>query len=239
MIPNKAITKKEFNHLITYQKLVSGGEATICESDTPLSVYKLFSKRQKPIAMPKNKIEKIRDLYDMHVQHAVQPLCTISLNDIIVGYEMTSDVGLEKAKLEFLPPEEKIYFLTKTKEILEYFSSLGIIYGDIEPRNILFNRDTGDIRFCDMDNISLNGHPMDLLPSDVLLYDAARPLDKSIHPYMHNLMTLKSLHLDTYWTSRSELRQYFKRPAIKTVESMQDPEFFNNEYIIQHIKKLK
>ena len=33
------------------------------------------------------------------------------------------------------------------KEILEYYSSIGIIYGDVEPRNILFDRNTGDIKF--------------------------------------------------------------------------------------------
>ena len=42
MIPNKEITRSQFYELVDYQKLTSGGEATICESDTPFSVYKLF-----------------------------------------------------------------------------------------------------------------------------------------------------------------------------------------------------
>lgn len=239
MIPNKEITQNQFHNLVTYQKLTSGGEATICETDNPYSLYKIFSFVDKPKPMNENKVKKISQLYEMKVEHSIQPLSTISLNDIIIGYEMTTDFGLEKSQLQFLPPEEQKYFLTKTKEILEYFSSLGIIYGDIEPRNILFNRETGEIRFCDMDNISLNGLPMDLTPSNVDVYTTYRPIDQGLHPYMHNIMTLKTLGLDSYWATKRELKQYFKRPAIKTVTSMKNPADFNNEYIIQYIKKLK
>ena len=237
MIPNKAITRSQFYDLVDYQKLTSGGEATICEGDTPFSVYKLFYHCSTPVAMPENKIKKISRLYDMQLKHSVQPLCTVSLDDVIVGYEMTSDVDLTKTQLCFLPFEEKKYFLEKTKEILEYFSSLGIIYGDVEPRNILFDRNTGRIEFCDMDNIAIGDLPMDLLPNHVVDYNVSRPIDQNLHPYMHNLMTLKSLGIDTYWASRRELRTHFKRPAIRTIKSMKDPSNFNNEYIIQYLKK--
>ena len=237
MIPNKEITRSQFYELVDYQKLYAGGEATICESDTPFSVYKLFYHCSTPVAMPPNKVKKISRLYDEQVDYSVHPLCTVSLDDVIVGYEMTSDIDLNKAQINFLPDEEKKYFLTKTKEILEYFSSLGIIYGDVEPRNILFDRNTGRIEFCDMDNIAWDDLPMDLLPSHVQDYNASRPIDKNLHPYMHNIMTLKSLGLDTYWATRRELRSHFKRPAIKTIKSMKDPANFNNEYIVQYLKK--
>ncbi len=237
MIPNKPITRDEFYRLVDYQKLSFGGEATICEADTPYSVYKFFYHCSTPVAMPENKVKKISRLYDMKVDHSVQPLCTISLDDIIVGYEMTSDIDLSKADIYFLPPEEKLYFLNKTKEILEYFSSLGIIYGDVAARNILFDRNTGRIEFCDMDNIALDELPMDLLPSYVIDYNTSRPIDRNLHPYMHNLMTMKEYGIDTYWTSRRELRQHFKRPALKTIKSMKDPKDFNNEYIVQYLKK--
>lgn len=111
---------------------------------------------------------------------------------------MSSDVGLSKTETYFLDPQEKLYFLNKTKETLEHFTSLEIIYGDIEPHNILFNRENGDIQFCDMDNIALNGIPMDVLPNGVLEYSASRPIDKNIHPYMHNIMTLRAYGYDTY-----------------------------------------
>ena len=237
MIPNKAITRSQFYELVDYQKLTSGGEATICESDTPFSVYKLFYHCSTPVAMPENKVKKIQMLYDMQPLHSVTPLCTVSLDDVIVGYEMTSDVGLTKAQIGFLPFEEKKYFLEKTKEILEYFSSLGIIYGDVEPRNILFDRNTGRIEFCDMDNIVIGNLPMDLLPSSVIDYNTSHPIDPNLHPYMHNLMTLKSFGIDTYWATRKELRTHFKRPARKTIKTMKNPADFNNEYIVQYLKK--
>lgn len=237
MIPNKQITRSEFYRLIDYQKLYSGGEATICESDTPFSVYKLFYQSSTPVAMPQNKIKKIQLLYDMQPLHSVTPLCTISLEDVIVGYEMTSDIDLNKAQITFLPFEEKKYFLEKTKEILEYFSSIGVIYGDVEPRNILFDRNTGRIEFCDMDNIAIDNLPMDLLPNNVLDYNSTRPIDQNLHPYMHNLMTLKSFGIDTYWATKKELKSHFKKTAIKTIKSMKDPANFNNEYIIQYLKK--
>lgn len=88
-----------------------------------------------------------------------------------------------------------------------------------------------------MDNIAIGDLPMDLLPSHVQEYNASRPIDQNLHPYMHNLMTLKSFGIDTYWATRKELRSHFKRRAIKTIKSMKEPKHFNNEYIVQYLKK--
>ena len=239
MIPNKKITEDEYHDLITWRKLTYGGEAIICESDNPYSLYKIFSTFDKPKPMGENKEKKIELLHELKPEYAIQPISTISLNDVIIGYEMTTDFGLESYKPYQLSPEELKYFLTKTKDILEYFTSLGIIYGDIEPRNILFDRQTGDIKFCDMDNISINGIPMDKLPFNLQFYEAHTPVDSSVHPFMHNIMTLRSLGLDLYWANRFDIRKQFKRPAVKIIQSMSKPENFNSEYIVQYMKKLK
>lgn len=239
MIPNKKITEDEFHDLITWRKLTHGGEGFICESDNPYSLYKIFSHLDKPKPMGENKEKKIELLHELKPDFSIQPISTISLNDVIIGYEMTTDFGLETYKPYQLSPEELKYFLTKTKDILEYFSSLGIIYGDVEPRNILFDRNTGDIKFCDMDNISINNLPIDTMPFNLQFYEANRQIDSSVHPFMHNIMTLRALGLDLYWASIFDLRKQFKRPAIKTVRSMSKPKEFNNEYIVQYMKKLK
>ena len=69
MIPNKQITRSQFYELVDYQKLTSGGEATICESDTPFSVYKLFYHCSTPVAMPENKVKKIQMLRKKHLMY--------------------------------------------------------------------------------------------------------------------------------------------------------------------------
>ena len=40
MIPNKEISKSNFLYAITYQKRIKGGEATICETNNPNTLYK-------------------------------------------------------------------------------------------------------------------------------------------------------------------------------------------------------
>lgn len=237
MIPNKEISRSDFLYKITYQRLARGGEASICETDNPYSLYKFFTLSDKVKPMSKNKLEKLSRLYELTPQHAIKPISTISLNDVIIGYEMETDPDLKTYMPCQLYPEELKYFLTKSKDILEYFQTLNIIYGDIDPRNILFDRNTGEIKFCDMDNISLDNLPMDLIPSEVEFYETVRPLDFGIHPFAHNKMTLRALDIDTYWASKKQLSKHFTRPAIKIVESMQDPSNFNNKYLVQYFKK--
>ena len=118
MIPNKKITMDEYHDLITWRKLTYGGEAIICESDNPYSLYKIFSTFDKPKPMGENKEKKIELLHELKPEYAIQPISTISLNDIIIGYEMTTNPNLKKTSFDSLSTEEKKYFLTKTKEIL-------------------------------------------------------------------------------------------------------------------------
>ena len=238
MIPNKNITEKEFKQIYNYQRISYGGEAVICESDDPYTLYKIFNHYGKPKKMSTNKLKKIELLYGLKPKNSIEPISTISLNDVIIGYEMTTDFGLETYKTYELSPEELKYFLTETKRILEYYSSLGIIYGDVEPRNILFDRETGEIKFCDMDNIAFGSLPMDILPFHLEYYGSQRKIDYTVHPYMHNLMTMKALDLNIYGPDKLSLRRTLKRPGVKTVMSMSKPRDFNGEYIIPYVKKL-
>ena len=41
----------------------------------------------------------------------------------------------------------------------------------VNTRNILFNRDTGEVIFCDMDNIGINGIPIDTIPFNLQFYE--------------------------------------------------------------------
>ena len=86
MIPNKEISRSDFLYAITYQSLTSGGEATICQSSNPYSLYKFFTLSDRAKPMSQNKLEKISRLYELKPQQAINPISTISVNDIIIGY---------------------------------------------------------------------------------------------------------------------------------------------------------
>ena len=238
-MPNIKLTEKEVQHFMTYRKLFMGGEAIICESDQPYTLYKIFTNYSKILHMGENKEKKIIELYNRQLDHSVKPVSTISLNDVIIGYEMVNEYDLSSYKLFQLSKDELLYFLNKTKEILEYFENEGIIYGDMEPRNILFNKETGEIKFCDMDNIQIDDYKMDLIPSGLLEYKTMRGIDKGVHPYMHNKMTLSALGLDIFCSNKWELRKFLKKDGCNIVGSMKDINMFNSEYLLPHIKKYK
>ena len=238
-IPNIKLSEKEFKYLITECRVGFGGEATICEGSRDYTLYKLFSKFHEPKPMGENKEKKIIELYNRQIDYSVKPLSTVSVGDMIVGYEMLDEIDLENADLCLLPKEQLIYFLKETKRILEYFSNKGIIYADIEPRNILFNKESGRIIFCDMDNTQVDDLPIDLLPTSLLDYQLSRGIDNGVHSYMHNRMTLRAFDLDMFCSGNYALRREFKRPGRKIIESMKEPVNFKDEFIIEHIKKYK
>ena len=111
MIPNKKITMSDYNRMINYQKINFGGEATICESDNPYTVYKIFNKCGKPISMSKNKKKKLEILYNLKPENSTEIISTISLYDMIIGYEMINESDFDSFKLYQLNRDELLYFL--------------------------------------------------------------------------------------------------------------------------------
>ena len=89
-----------------------------------------------------------------------------------------------------------------------------------------------------MDNIAFGNLPMDVIPFNLQIYESGRKIDYNVHPYMHNIMTLRAMGLDSYWASKWDLRKALKRPGYKTVLSMSKPKDFNGEYILPYVKKL-
>lgn len=237
LIPNIVLNENELKNIITYGRFATGGEAVICKGNNPNTLYKIFEERGIPKPMGENKQKKIIELYNKQIDYAVKPLSTISLNNIIVGYEMTEDYDFKSYKTYELKKDELIYFLKETKKILEYFTNKEIIYGDLEPRNILFNKNTGEIKFCDMDNIHIKNYTFDKLPNPLIEYENMRGIDYGINPYMHNLMTLRAFDLDIYFNIMSSLRKLVNKKGRKILKSMINPLDFKDEYIVEHIKK--
>lgn len=235
-IPNIAITQEEIKRKIFYQKVGSGAEAVICESDRTDTVYKIFVQNGKIIEMSDNKFKKILKIYNMNLEHSVHPISTISLDDKIIGYEMSCDWDYSTCTFYELSLKEKVEFLKRSKKILEYFSQKEIVYGDLSMRNILINRHTGDIIFCDMDNIQIEELPIDIYSSELEYYTKERKIDTQTHAYMHNLMSLQAFDLDMFWSSKREILKNFKTPAFQIISSMKYPENFNGDYVIRHIR---
>lgn len=237
-IPNISLDEKQVNRILTMGRIVTGGEAVICRGDNPYTLYKIFDRHGKPKAMGDNKEKKVIELYNEQIDYSVKPISTISLGDMIIGYEMVDEYDFDCLKLYQLTSEELLHFLKETKKVLEYFTSKGIVYGDMEPRNILFNRYTGEVKFCDMDNVQIKDYKMDVFPYSLIEYNEMRGIDEGVHPYMHNKMILGAYNLDLYCSSY-ELRKVFRRTGRKIIESMLEPKSFNDEYALPYIKKYK
>jgi serine/threonine protein kinase len=192
--------------------------------------------------MCENKEKKLIELHKRQIEHCTLPISTISVNGILYGYEMNFEEYFKTYNLYEISADKDVllYFLKETRKILDYFKNNNIIYGDMDPRNILFNINTGETIFCDMDNIQIDDYQMDKIPcslGDYLIFPEDE-LDFGVHPFMHNKMLLRSLNTDLYFITAKERRCYFDRHAKKIIEGMKDPEFFDNEYLIDHIKKL-
>lgn len=91
IMPNIKLTQEEYEQIATQNKIAFGGERIICKGENPNSLYKIFVEYDTitPVGMSDNKHEKIKELYQRQLEHAVQPLSTISLNGDLIGYEMT------------------------------------------------------------------------------------------------------------------------------------------------------
>ena len=238
-LPDKKLSVNEVYYLLNCCKISKGGEAVVCEGSSDYSVYKLFTKDFQFAPMSENKEKKITFLHQLDLDYSNKILSSLSCNGQIIGYEATTDPFFDTYKLHdlIIDDEELLHYLKRTREILDYFRSKGVIYVDFDPRNTLINRSNGEIMFCDMDNVEVGGYPVDAVPWDAYEYKQLRGIDYGIHPYMHNVVLLRALSEDIYTISNSSMRRHFKLGAYRTLKSMQQPEYFNDGYLIDYIKK--
>ena len=244
-IPNITLTIDEFFDMDD-QEFAHGGEAVIFRTEKPNTLYKFFKDHNgNYIDMSDNKFKKILELYKLKLESAVRPLSTISVNGHLVGYEMTYNPDSVTLKNSGFDRQQKIAILKRTKEILEYFRTQDITYGDVKSNNILIDRKTGTIEFCDMDNIRIGDYPMDLVAEYVQPFEKCDKIELC-DAYIHNLMTLQQLGFpNNYPTFREVARTLakdiyppnFNKEAIPIFESMVIPRKFTGEYVVQYVKK--
>lgn len=248
-ISNINLSLDEYFSIIENHQFAKGGESIICRPTTQDTLYKFFIKPNtgQIIDMPDNKVKKIKALYELKPQYMVQPLKIISTGSWIVGYEMSynpDSISLSKAGLS---RKEKIETLIQAKTALQYFASIGITYGDIKSNNILIDRNTGQITFCDIDNTKVGENPIDLVVEFLGHFSSKYGrIDSVADAYMHNILTLQQLgfpnnnptYKDVVRTLEAGIYpKGFYQEARQIFESMTNPKNFNGEYVIQYVKK--
>ena len=248
-MPNINLTEADYQIIIHAGEVISGGEAIICRSDKEDTLYKIFpgSDKHTPGLMSDNKYKKILAQYENPLENSVRPLSTLSYYGNLIGYEMTYDKN--DIPLWNMRPKRNILlqYLNETKRILEYYASKDITYGDVKGNNILINCHSGQVKFCDMDNIRLGQYPIDLvvycLENFVSTYGC---IDEKADAYMHNLLTLERLIYKNIpyrdiinFLEQGQYPRRFERPVRAVIDSMVEPENFTGEYIIQYAKKPK
>lgn len=236
-LPNIEITKDEFYKNISPQQIKSGSEGIICRSGKNNTVYKIFMHNGILVPMSENKEKKLQQLHNLALPYLTNPISTISMNGTLIGYETSYD----KKDIEFPPfrlkRNELLHVLKETRQQLEFFTQHDIIYGDVAPRNILINHQTGEVKFCDVDNICIGNLPIDIISKTLKEYQKVRGIDENTDAYMHSIMTLHSFDLDEDYSSPEEFSYYFEEDGKEILQSIRDKKSYNGEYIVQYVKK--
>lgn len=248
-LPNITLDWAEYYSIVLNQELTSGAESIICTTDKPNTLYKFFVNpaTRELIDMPDNKYKKIVAIYQLDLEYSVKVLSTVSAGKYLVGYEMSYNPKNTPFLSLNLPANEIITILERIKHALEYYASKDIVYGDIKGNNILLDLSTGQIEFCDMDNIQIGEYPLDVTgPALTYFLRSYGKTDSIADAYMYNLFTLKRLNFPIQNPRYKQIitmlesgiyPKNFDEKGIDIFESMATPKNFTGEYAIQYIKR--
>lgn len=221
-----------------------GSEAHIYKA-TNHSLYKIFGDVVK--TRLKNKEKKIELLHEMQISFFKNPIRTLTLEGEFIGYEIEWDQQ-DRAWWEYsLTKRDKIELLRELKEKLKFLSNKKIIYGDLKDDNILINKATGKLSFCDIDNIQIGNLRMDLVQRSLKpLCNKNSLYDENAHIYMHNIYTINELYqkFDTYQSLLSYLQETplqgspFNERGNKIVKQLCQRKNISSDYLIDNLKKV-
>ncbi len=248
LMPNISLTEKQVTSLLENNRFDFGGEAIICRNENPNTLYKIFVSQdaKEPIAMTKNKEIKIALLHQLELPNSTIPLSTISMDGVLVGYEMTNARGYKPLFIPDLTRDSTIEALKKAKTTLEYFAYKDVTYGDVKNDNLLINPQTGEIIFCDMDNVRIGSREIDVAGYELQYFKQCYgTIDEKSDAYMHNLLTLEMLNYryveyvqDIIEMMKTGVKpQGYEEKAEYTLKSMLNPRDFDGKYIIQYVKR--
>ncbi len=122
-----------------------------------------------------------------------------------------------------------------------------MLYVDVRSDNILINRLTKAIKFCDIDNVSIKSSQIDLLPEEACEFiDMRERLDSTVSMYMYNLLVFEQLayHGETYQNIlksliAGDIPSCFDSRVEQVITSMLEPRSFQGESVLPYVKKIK
>lgn len=168
-----------------------GAESYLYKSDNN-SIYKIFKTDKNEIL--ENKLAKLQKLNDLGIEFFINPIATISCKGQFIGYKMNYDENDMQWFNTFLTLEEKKKYLKILKEELLILEEYGILYPDIKDDNLLINRKTGKLKFCDIDNVQIDVLKVDSTQYiSRILQNKDNLFDTSIHAFMHNIYAIEEL----------------------------------------------
>ena len=258
ILPNIVMSKDELQAIKERtHHYMSGAEGLIIRQPNKNVVRKILLseiveeeyQRKKDIeAIRENKLNKIIRLGTMEgLLNELFVSATITSEDkTFIGYEMTSTDVLYPLDTNPLLKDEKLDYLKSLRRRLDNFHEHGIIYGDIKDSNILVNREKGIICFCDLDNVQIGTHEIDLMNYSIQRFaDENGHIQEGADRYMFNVLTLNQLYypfldyreligkLDTIKASENapkEVEKILKKMKKKST-------YFDGGYLIDYLQK--
>lgn len=221
ILPNIEITKEQLNYIKSKDIFNYGSESYLYIVPSIFgfgTVAKIWLKQEEQVIY--NKFEKIKRLYQIEILkeiNAIQILKSISCEGRIVGYTMNKSSYQEINQVP-MTGIEVLQKLLLTRQKLQQFLNLEILYGDISSSNILVSEN--DICFCDLDNVSYQELKMDtnskFLNDFITKYGI---FDEKAISYMHNLLTIKELCL---FSDEYQVQRYLRGGEVPTGLSLTD-----------------
>ena len=211
--------------------------------NSPNTIIKLWKDEVITNSQKENKKNKLVKMYEKRLKHIPTIICTYSLYDVCVGYEMSYDEDDIPMLIAPLDRSSKLNTLKEMKSILQSFIDEGVIYPDIKNDNILINNRTGNLTFCDIDNSKIDSLPIDVYPHYAARFFKGYGQENSaLHSYMLNLYTLTEL-TDTWQDeviegiSQGEYQDMFiERGKVILKQMKKVTPKYTGEYLIDYIK---
>ncbi|MCI8347087.1 MAG: hypothetical protein HFJ12_03965 [Bacilli bacterium] len=240
---NLELSEKKLENIRLELKF-QGSEAHLYRA-TDHSLYKIFGEVVK--TRLKNKKKKIELLHEMQIPFFKNPIRTLTLDGEFIGYEIEWDPQ-DRAWCKYsLSNKDKMELLRELREKLKILSNKKIVYGDLKDDNILINKITGKLSFCDIDNTQIGDLRMDLVQRSLKPFcDKNSLYDENAQIYMHNLYTINELYkkFDTYqnlllYLQETSLKDSpFNENGNKIVKQLCQRKSIRSDYLIDNLKKV-